>query len=59
MKCYHCGKDLKDKWILETAAHIMGRRSANAQKDRQRCPIHGNYLNADGKCRKCEGHSPT
>jgi len=27
MKCYHCGKDLKDSWILQMAAKIMGRRS--------------------------------
>jgi phenylpropionate dioxygenase-like ring-hydroxylating dioxygenase large terminal subunit len=53
MKCYHCGKDLKDNWILQMAARIMGRRSAKAQNNRARCPVHGTYLDAEGQCRMC------
>ena len=26
-KCYHCGKDLCDTWIMENGARIMGKRS--------------------------------
>lgn len=59
-KCYHCNQDLRDNWVLEQAARIMGRRSAKAVGERRRCTVHGTYLDASGQCRRCAaGRDPS
>lgn len=54
MKCPHCGKDIPDKLVVETAASINGRRSrrALAPEEARRLAELSHQARRDKKARK-------
>lgn len=33
-RCYHCGKILKDEWIMQEGARLMGKKTTGEAKAR-------------------------